>query len=47
MSLKCGSALWYINYDKYKHSEADYLVVGFVPDRMRGCRASDRFTFSK
>lgn len=47
MNLKCVSALWYINYDEYKHSEADYLVMDFISDRMRGCRASDRFTFSK
>lgn len=47
MSLKCVSALWYINYDGSKYSEADYLVMVIFYDRMRGCRASDRFTFSK
>lgn len=47
MISKCGSALWYINYDGSEYSEADYLVMVIVPDRMRGCRASDRFTFSK
>ena len=47
MILKCGSALWYINYDGSKYFEADYLVMVIFHDWVRGCRASDRFTFSK